>query len=347
MRPFLPQNRGPGCPSDRVSQGPANLAGMNDVRHSRATDVERRLARVARRQHGLITLEQATAAGISVDAGKRRVRAGRWIRVAPGVVAVAGAPVTWRQRALAAVLAAGPGAVISHTTAAALYGLSGCAFRAVEITVPRGRSHRSRLASVHEATDLPRGDITTVDGIPVTRPARTLVDLAGCLPRAGLEDAVDDALVRRLTTLTRLRVRLDALGGPGRRRSVVLGEILSSWETGRLPDEVAEARLLRRLVAHGLPTPAVQYEVRDPEGRFVARPDLAYPDSRVAVELNGFRWHGTPRGYARDQSRARRLAALGWLVVPATPADLAGPGDELARQVSSALEHASAARKGA
>ena len=320
---------------------------MSQTRQPGTIDVERGLARVARRQHGLITAEQSIAAGISVDTRKRRVQAGRWIRIAPGVFAVAGTPVTSRQRALAAVLAAGPGAVCSHTTAAALYGLSGCPFRAVEITVPRGRSHRSRLASVHEAMDLPRGDMTTVDGIPVTRPARTIVDLASRVPRAVLEDAVDDALVRRLTTVTRLSERLDALSGPGRRRSVVLRQILSCWESGELPDQVAEARLLRRLVAHGLPSPAVQYEVRDPQGRFVARPDLAYPDARVAVELNGFRWHGTPRRYAGDQARARRLAALGWLIVPATPADLAGRGDELARQVRAAVEQAPAARRGA
>lgn len=313
----------------------------------RSADTERSLGRVARRQHGLITNEQLAAAGLSLDTRKRRVRAGRWIAVAPGVVAVAGTAATWRQRTLAAVLAAGPGAVASHTTAAALFGLSGCPFRSVEITVPRGRSHRSRLATVHEARQLERWDVTTVDRVPVTRPARTLIDLAGCVPRAVLEDAVDDALVRRLTTLARLRERLEALGGSGRPGTVLLRAVLSTWDTGELPEEVAEARLLRRLLAGDLPAPAVQHDVCDPSGRFVARADLAYPDARVAVELHGFRWHGTPRGHARDQARARRLAALGWLVVPATPLDLAGPGDELARQVAAAIAHAPAARRGA
>jgi hypothetical protein len=314
---------------------------------TRMTDTERRLGRNARRQLGLITNEQLEAAGVSVDTKKRWVRAGRLIAIAPGVVAVAGTAATWRQRTLAAVLAAGPGAVASHTTAAALYGLSGCPFRSVEITVPRGRSHRSRLATVHEARRLDRCDVTTVDRIPVTHPARTLVDLAGRVSRAALEDAVDDALVHRLTTLARLRVRLEALGGSGRQGSVLLRTVLATWDTGELPEEVAEARLLRRLLAADLPVPVVQHEICDPSGRVVARADLAYPDARVAVELDGFRWHGTPRGHARDQARARRLAALGWLVVPATPLDLAGPGDELARHVAAAMAHAPAARKGA
>lgn len=325
-----------------MSQGRATLGPVTNSTHT-----ERRLARISRRQLGLITNEQVLAAGLSVDARKRRVRSGRWIAVAPGVVAVAGTAATWRQRTIAAILAAGPGAVASHTTAAALFGLSSCPFREVEITVPRGRSHRSRLATVHEARHLPRCDVTTVDRIPVTHPARTLVDLAGRVPRTVLEDAVDDALVRGLTTLPRLRARLDALGGSGRTGSALLRSVLSCWDTGEMPEEVAEARLRRRLLAHGLPEPAVQHDVHDAEGRFVARPDLAYPEARVAVELDGFRWHGTPRRFAIDRARARRLAALGWLVVPATPADLAGSGDELAAQIASALREAPAARKGA
>lgn len=314
---------------------------------ARSSDPERCLARLARRQHGLLTVEQQRAAGVSADSRKRRVAAGRWIAFAHGVVAVAGTPATWRQRTLAAVLAAGSGAVASHTTAAALFTLSRCPFRVIEITVPRGRSHRSRLATVHETGDLPRKDVTVIDRIPVTHPARTLVDLAACVPRAVLEEAVDDAVVRGLTSLDRLRERLDALGGPGRPGSTMLRDILSCWSHGDVPREVAEARLLRRLLAHGLPAPAVQHDVIDPAGRFVARPDLAYPDARVAVELNSFRWHGTPGHFATDQARGRRLAALGWLVVPVTPADLAGAGEELAAQVASALEHGASAMKGA
>lgn len=299
-------------------------------------NVERQLSRLARRQHGLVTAAQARAAGMSADSMSWRVRIGLWVRVVPGVFALAGTADTWRRRTMAAVLAAGPGAVASHTTAAALYRLSGCGFKRVEITVAKGRSHRSRLAVVHETTYLPRGDATTIDAIPVTRPARTLVDLAGCVPRGALEEAVDDGLVRRLTTLDRLGRRAETLGAPGRNGTVVLREVLSCWSQGEMPESVAEMRFVRRLVANGLPEPVLQHEVYDAAGRFVARLDLAYPEPRVGLEMNGFRWHATPLGYARDQERLRRLASLGWLVLPATPLDLAADGRELAAQVVAA-----------
>ncbi len=279
-------------------------------------NTEHRLARLTRRQHGLLTSAQAKAAGVSAESTRWRVRVGLWTRVVPGVFAVGGTPDTWRRRTMAAVLAAGPGAVASHTTAAALYGLSRCGFKRVEITVAKGRSHRSRLAVVHETAHLTRHDVTSIDGIPVTRPARTLVDLAGCVARAVLEEAVDDSLVRRLTSLDRLVRRAEALGGPGRTGTIVLAEVLAAWSHGDMAESVAEVRLVRRLVANGLPEPKLQHEVHDTAGRFVARLDLAYPGDRVGLEMNGFRWHATPLAYARDQERLRRLAALGWLFFP-------------------------------
>lgn len=108
-----------------------------------------------------------------------------------------------------------------------------------------------------------------------------------------------------------------------------------------MADSVAEVRLVRRLVANRLPEPKLQHEVYDTAGRFVARLDLAYPGDRVGLEMNGFRWHATPLAYARDQERLRRLAALGWLVLPATPLDLAGDGSDLAAQVAAARQQSS------
>lgn len=310
-------------------------------------ETERQLSRVARRQHGVVTLEQAIAAGLSAEAVRWRVRVGRWTRVAPAVFALAGTADTWRQRTMAAVLAAGPGAVASHTTAAALYDLSCCPFKRVEITVPRGRSPRSALASVHTSIRLGRIDVASVASIPVTRPARTLVDLATCVDETVLGEAVDDALIRRLTTLERLQGRADALGGPGREGTRVLQEVLAAWVDGDMPDGVAEMRMVRRLVANGQPKPVVQHEVREPNGRFVARLDAAYPEARVGLEMNGFRWHGIPRAFARDPARLRRLAALGWLILPCTPVDLAGDGADLADQVARCRENSRWAQRSA
>ncbi|MEO7837528.1 MAG: type IV toxin-antitoxin system AbiEi family antitoxin domain-containing protein [Acidimicrobiales bacterium] len=310
-------------------------------------ETERQLGRLARRQHGLVTLAQAIDAGLSPAGVQWRARVGRWNRVAPGVFALAGTAVTWRQRTMAAVLAAGPGAVASHTTAAALYGLSRCPFKGVEITVPTGRSRRSSLGLVHGSVHLDRLDVARIDSVPVTRPARTLVDLAGAVEKAVLEEALDDALIRRLTTLDRLRQRAQALGASGRNGTRLLREELAAWAEGDLVEEVAEMRMIRRLVANGQPKPVLQHEVSDGNGRFVARLDAAYPEERVGLEMNGFRWHGTPRAFARDPARLRRLAAMGWLILPCTPVDLAGAGTELAEQVAGARAHSRAVRKGA
>lgn len=320
---------------------------VTPVAHAGGMETERQLSKLARRQHGLVTLAQAAAAGVSPEAVRWRVRTGRWSRVTPGVFALAGTAGTWRQKTMAAVLAAGPGAVASHTTAAALYDLSCCPFKGVEITVPRGRSPRSKLAVVHTSTQLHSADVASIASIPVTRPARTLVDLAGRVDKTVLGEALDDALIRRLTTLERLKRRAKDLGGTGRDGTTALRAVLAAWAEGTMPEGVAEMRMVRRLVANGLPKPILQHEVRDPGGRFVARLDAAYPEVKVGLEMNGFRWHGTPRAFSRDPARLRRLAALGWLILPCTPVDLAGDGAELAEQVAGAMASSSIAHRGA
>ena len=290
---------------------------------------EQHLARLARRQRGLLTRTQALDAGLSPSAVKRRVASGTWHRLVAGVYALASSPLTWHQRVLAACLSLN--AVASHRTAAALFRLSGFSTGPIDVTGRRAGPHSSPLATVHRTVHLPPADITRVDGIPVTRPARTLVDLAGVVSPRALEEAVDDALCRRLVTLPRLDRRTAALLGKGRAGSTVLAEVLGTWRGDQpLPHEVAEARLMRRLVHAGLPPPTPQHEVYAPTGGFVARLDLAWPEHRVGFELDGFRWHGSPRAHQRDLARHNRLKALAWTVLQATPADLAADGAHLA-----------------
>lgn len=290
-------------------------------------------ARFTRRQHGLVSRSQALTAGLGRDAVHYRLRSGRWRRVAAGVYAVTTAPVTWRQQVLAACLAiGGGGAVASHRTAAALWGLSGFRPGPVHVLVPMGCPRLGANATVHQTRTLLAADITRIDGIPVTRVARTLVDLAGCASERELEEAVDDALCRRLVTLDRLRRRARELCGPGRAGSAVLGRVLATWEGGAAPQEVAEARLVRRLVHAGLPPPATQVEVYD-DGRFVARLDVAWPERRLGVELDGFRWHGGPRAFERDRHRRNRLVAVRWTIFQATPDDLLGDGGRVVELV--------------
>jgi len=274
-------------------------------------DVE--VAAWAARQRGLVTRRQVMEAGGSRGLIVHRLEIGRWVPVGPGVYRVAGVPVTWKQRALAACLAAGTGAVASHRSAAVLWGISGFRPGPLEITVPPGRSTRNALAQVHRASSI---EPVRRDGVPVTRPARTLVDLAAVVGGDRLEEAVDDVLCRRLC-------RLEELSPPGGQRGAsALRAVLDAWNGDALPAGVAEMRVVRQLLAAGLADPVRQHEIHV-GGRFVARVDLAYPDRRLAIELDGFRWHSGRGPFRSDRLRGNRIEAAGWHVLRAAPEDVA------------------------
>jgi very-short-patch-repair endonuclease len=286
--------------------------------------------RHARRQYGLVTRPQALAAGLSSSAVDRLVQTGAWLQMAAGVYAPASVPMSWRRQVLAACLAIDGYA--SHRTAAALWDLSGCRPGNIHVVVAHSRSACSPPAVLHQSRVLPAGDVTTIDRIPVTRPARTLVDLAGCVPRPTLEEAVDDALCRRLVTFDRLDCRHRALRH-GRKGARTLADVLTTWRDGSEPQDVAESRLLRRLRHAGLPAPTTQFDVCTADGRFVARLDAAWPEHKVGIELDGFRWHASPRAFEHDRRRRNHLVHLGWTVFQATPADLTVDGAHLAELV--------------
>lgn len=263
------------------------------------------IARIAYRQHSLILREQALGVGMTDEMIRHRINTGRWARVAAGVYRLAGVPVTWKQRALAACLISGPGAVVSHRSAAVLWGVSGFRPGPLEITVPAGRSGRNALARVH------RSEVEGVlrDRVPVTRPSRMLMDLAGVVTGDLLEEAVDDALCRRLC-------RIEDLTPRGKLR-----EVLAAWNGDGLPEGVAEMRVVRALLAAGLEQPVRQYEIWV-NGVFIARVDLAYPPFRLAMELDGFRWHAGRRAFRSNRMRRNRVEAAGWRLLEAAPEDI-------------------------
>ncbi len=253
---------------------------------------------------------------MSDDMIDHRVATGRWVRVALGLYRIAGVPVTWKQRAMAACLVSGSGAVVSHRSAAVLWGVSGLRPGALDITVPPGRSNRNALARVH------RSAVEGVrrDGIPVTRPSRTIVDLAGVVGGDVLEEAVDDVLCRRLCRLEELH------GG----RSRALWTVLEAWIGDGLPEGVAEMRVVRGLLAAGLPQPVRQHEIHH-NGLFVARVDLAYPPDRLAMELDSFRWHAGRGPFRSDRLRRNRIEAAGWRLLEIAPEDIGALCREAAR----------------
>ncbi len=291
------------------------------------------IARLAARQHGLVTRSQVVGLGATIAMIEHRLATGRWVRVGGGVYRLAGAPVTWRQRSLAACLIAGPQAYVSHRSAAALWGISGFRPGRVEVTVAAGRSARNSLATVHRSAYLPPGDLTTHDRIPVIRPLRTLLDLAARVSPESLEEAVDDVLCRRLVELDKFVRRLDAsASGRGTR---ALRRILHAWDGEGVPANVAEMRIVRVLVDAGLPSPVRQHEI-SARGELIARVDLAYPWARLAIELDSFRWHAGRGPFRSYRVRGNRIAGAGWQVLRATPED-AADGRELVGTVGRML----------
>ena len=174
------------------------------MREKSATN-DRMLARIAARQHGVVSVAQLEASGIDKDAARRRVEGGRLHRVHRGVYAVGHDRLTFEGRCLAAALACGDRAVVSHRSAAAVWDLLPPSPGPIDVTVP-GRSGRKRRDGirVHRAPTLGAGDVTRRSNVPVTKPARTLRDLSRSYPAALAQRAQRRALDKRLVTSAEL-----------------------------------------------------------------------------------------------------------------------------------------------
>ena len=260
------------------------------------------VARLAARQHGVVGVEQLMAAGLDDAAVWRRVQAERLHRVHRGVYAVGHARLTREGRWLAAVLACGAGAVLSHISVAALWGLRPTAAARIDVTVPRERRPRStRAIAVHRPRRPP--DVTVHQGIPVTTPTQTLIDLASVLPRPAMQQALEAAERLRLLNLADLPPKLQRLAGD------VDTSVRSSLET----------RFLALCRDHGLPKPLVNTVV---EGYEV---DFCWPAERLIVEADSHEYHGTRAAFERDRERDTALTAAGWRVMRVTHRRLEKP----------------------
>ena len=270
------------------------------------------LAQLASARYGLVTRSQLIAAGFTDKMIRTRVARG-WLEVVhPGVYRVAGTPRSWHQDMLAALLYVGGDAAASHRSAAFHWGLDGPFNGFVELSESLLLGTRPHGAHVHRSTDLAPEYTTTRRGIPVTKPARTLLDLGAVVRRPILDRAVDDALAKKLVTYEGLLVILDDLGRRGRRGTALLRASLAE-RTG-VPESVLEAAFQRLVSRSHLPTPEYQYEVHDDTGRFVARVDAAYPDLRIAIELDGAATRVGREALHYDNERQNRLVDCGFLL---------------------------------
>jgi very-short-patch-repair endonuclease len=292
--------------------------------------VERLIAEVAARQHGVITHVQLIELGLTAAAIGGRLRRGVLFRVQRGVYALRYPALTRRGEYMAAVLALGPGTALSHLSAAALLELRPETDRRIHVTAgtPGGRKRR-RLIVVHRSP-LEDCDVMVRDAIPVTTAARTVLDMADVVSPRELERALDQADYLGLD-LGRLAPRRGRRGCGRLTRALATHGAGSTWTRSELEERMLE--LCRR---GDLPTPRVNGRVEALEV------DFHWASSRVVVETDGWAAHRGRGAFERDRARDARLVSAGWRVVRITPRRLAAEPDEITAQLRRLLSESDA-----
>lgn len=272
---------------------------MSDARDYKRN---RRAWELAGRQHGVVARRQLLALGFSARSIEHRVERGRLHLVMHGVYAVGWPTLTPKRRWMAAVLACGDGAALSHRSAAALWEIGTEMRGVVDVSVTRRCELRRPGLRVRGRPTLDAEDIFSWDGIPVTSPARTLVDLATELGPLGVERAVNDADKRDLIDPETLRLALDGYAGePG---APLLRSLLDK-RTFRLSDSDLEILFRPIAAAAKLPSPRSKQIVNGFEV------DFFWPNLGLVVETDGLRYHRTPATQTRDARRDRAHVLAG------------------------------------
>jgi Protein of unknown function (DUF559)/Transcriptional regulator, AbiEi antitoxin len=295
------------------------------------TGVDEPLAEIARSQWGVVSLAQLRALGLSLGAVKHRARVGRLRRLHRGVYAIGGAALPREGRHLAAVLACGPGAVLSHVSAAVHWGLLTYDPPQPHVTAPASRTKVPGIR-LHRTRSLDARETTTHRGIPITTLARTLVDLAACSPKKHLDHAIGQAMRNELYDHSAIERVLD--GRPGTRALRRATTDDPAFTRGEL--ERRFRRLCRRA---GLPQPLSNFTLAalDHKGHEV---DFYFPTHALVVEVDGWRDHGTRQAFERDRAKDAELVAAGYTVLRFTWRQLCYDPDTVAARVRAGCSRA-------
>jgi very-short-patch-repair endonuclease len=257
---------------------------------------------LARNQHAVVSRDQLLEVGYKRHAIDHRIRTGRLHPLHRGIYAVGRPHVTDHGRWMAAVLACGSGAVISHSSAAALWRIGPETRRLVELSLP-SLSRRCRPGlQIHQRPALQERDLTVEYGIPVTTPVQTLIDMSLRLDRSGVERMINEADKYNVTHPPQLR---EALGLRAGEPGVARLRFILDRRTFRLTKEELERRFLPLARKAGLPTPLTGRWVNEFEV------DFYWPDLGLVVETDGLRYHRAPAEQARDRLRDQAHTAAG------------------------------------
>lgn len=291
---------------------------------------------LAEKQHGVVARRQLLAIGVTPSMLNRALQAGWLVPLHRGVYAPGHRRLCTEGHWLAAVLALGPGAALSHRDAAALHGLRPSNRSRIDVTTRRRGLKPHAGIEIHHTAVLDARDITTISAIPVTTVARTLVDLAGVVPRQHLAKALREAEHLRSTDVREIE---DAMRRTRTRKGAGHAKLRAVLEEHRrqgtqLTRSVLEDRFVALAAAHGLPRPRTNMHV---EGGEV---DACWPGARLVVELDGWARHKDRHAFQHDREKANALTEAGFTVLRFTHDDVVRRPAETARLIRALLERA-------
>ena len=296
--------------------------------------------RAAASQLGLITAADALKF-LSRQAIRRRLSAGLWRKVLPDIYTLSPSNLTIDQRVMAASLwvrsaqAARDRSCVSHTTAGWLLGL-GTHPEPVHVMSPRSLTSPAKWL-VHHRVCLEPKEVTSVNRIATTIPARTLLDLGAVCSSDEVESALETALRKGTVSLHRLERFVAERARKGSRGASTLRKLLRDRQNDYIPSESElELRLFRILRKARLPLPVKQQVVID-QGRFIARVDFAYPDRGLVIEVHGWKYHGQRDRWNQDLRRGNRLTLAGARTLEFTWRDVTHNPNEVAGSIREAL----------
>lgn len=301
---------------------------------------QRLLMQRFRRQHGVMSRSELRAEGVTAAQERAAVARGEWERPTRRVVRNAGSAITPEQGLMIALLEMGPTAIVSHQSAAWLWRLVGPPARHA-VTVGLDTAWRSGAFDLHRLSGSPPA-ISMRGQFPTTNPLRTLVDLAGVVPPAELDDAVDRAIALKLVTVTGLQAEVGRLSRQGRKGTGALrrGLVRRGLAEGPHPS-VLEARFHRLLDIGGLRAEAVEV-VAGEDGQFRIDARL---DGTVHVEVDGHSFHSTPEQKAADDRRRNELRMAGIFLLVYSWQDVLKDGRRIIAEMHQALARFGSGRR--
>jgi very-short-patch-repair endonuclease len=303
------------------------------VVHPRAMrrDLDSAVAALARDRGGAFRRSDLRAIGVDGQLERRRRAAGRWIDEGAGVLTLADHPRSIEQRRWVGLLAGGDAALLAFEGAADLHRLEGVRRGLVVVTVDHPLHLRLQGITYHQLDDVLAAHRTTLSGYPVTTAARTIVDLAAVLGFVRLQAAVQDAVIRRLTTfgeIARVLRTVRRRGKPGVRKLLLVLDSLAGE-----PPPASEAERLLHLAARRAGVTLVRQHPLPGRAHVVGLVDGAVLPSRLVLEADSRTWHGRLQAMAKDRARDREAARAGWLTMrflhEELAHDLAGCADDI------------------